>query len=61
MIYLIDHQDSFTWNVQHQFSNFDDVYCTNYFEINEVKNHYYGKNIKSNYHNQSLKLAKQFK
>ena len=33
----------------------------NYFEINEVKNHYYGKNIKSNYHNQSLKLAKQFK
>ena len=37
MIYLIDHQDSFTWNVQHQFSNFDDVYCTNYFEINENK------------------------
>ena len=37
MIYLIDHQDSFTWNVQHQFSNFDEVYCTNYFEINENK------------------------
>ena len=37
MIYLIDHQDSFTWNVQQQFSNFDEVYCTNYFEINENK------------------------
>ena len=35
MIYIIDHQDSFTWNVVHQFSQFDKVYCTNYFEINE--------------------------
>tara|TARA_B100000214_G_scaffold367718_1_gene338244 strand:- start:67 stop:624 length:558 start_codon:yes stop_codon:yes gene_type:complete len=37
MIYIIDHQDSFTWNVVHQFSKFDDVYCTNYFDINEKK------------------------
>ena len=25
MIYIIDHQDSFTWNVVHQFSKFDNV------------------------------------
>ena len=37
MIYIIDHQDSFTWNVVHQFSMFDKVYCTNYFEINNKK------------------------
>ena len=37
MIYIIDHQDSFTWNVVHQFSMFDDVYCSNYFEINQKK------------------------
>ena len=35
MIYLIDHQDSFTWNVAHQFSTFDEVYCSNYFEIDD--------------------------
>ena len=33
----------------------------NYYDINLVKNFSYGKSIKSNYHNQSLKLAKQFK
>ena len=37
MIYIIDHQDSFTWNVVHQFSKFDEVYCPNYFEINQRK------------------------
>ena len=37
MIYIIDHQDSFTWNVVHQFSKFDNVYCSNYFEINQKK------------------------
>ena len=37
MIYLIDHQDSFTWNVVHQFSKFDKVYCSNYFNINKKK------------------------
>ncbi len=34
MIYIIDHQDSFTWNVVHQFSKFDKVICSNYYEIN---------------------------
>ena len=37
MIYIIDHQDSFTWNVVHQFSIFDEVYFSNYFEINHKK------------------------
>ena len=37
MIYIIDHQDSFTWNVVHQFSKFDKVICSNYFEINQKK------------------------
>ena len=37
MIYVIDHQDSFTWNVVHQFSMFDEVYCSNYFEIDKIK------------------------
>ena len=37
MIYIIDHQDSFTWNVVHQFSMFDKVYCSNYYEINQNK------------------------
>ena len=33
MIYVIDHQDSFTWNVVHQFRKFDKVYCSNYFNV----------------------------
>ena len=37
MIYIIDHQDSFTWNVVHQFNAFDEVYCSNYFDLNEKK------------------------
>ena len=37
MIYIIDHQDSFTHNVVHQFENFDEVVCTNFNEINENK------------------------
>ena len=37
MIYIIDHQDSFTWNVVHQFSLFGKVYCSNYFNINKKK------------------------
>ena len=37
MIYIIDHQDSFTWNVVHQFSKFDNVHCTNYFDIDQKK------------------------
>ena len=35
MIYIIDHQDSFTWNVVHQFSQFDKVHCSNFFEIDQ--------------------------
>ena len=34
MIYVIDHKDSFTHNVVHQLSLFDEVRCTNYYEIN---------------------------
>ena len=26
MIYVVDHQDSFTWNVVHQFSKFSEVF-----------------------------------
>ena len=37
MIYIIDHQDSFTWNIVHQFSKFDKVFCSNYFNINKKK------------------------
>ena len=34
MIYVIDHNDSFTHNVVHQLSLFENVKCTNYDEIN---------------------------
>jgi len=37
MIYIIDHNDSFTYNVVHQFSLFDDVECDNYNSINDSK------------------------
>ena len=37
MIYIIDHEDSFTWNIVHQFSMFDEVFCTNYFNIDSKK------------------------
>ena len=37
MIYIIDHNDSFTYNVVHQFSLYDEVECDNYNEINERK------------------------
>ena len=37
MIYIIDHHDSFTQNVVHQFQNFDEVVCTNFNEINQNK------------------------
>ena len=33
----------------------------NYYKIEKIKDNFYGGGIKSNYHNQSLKLAKQFK
>ena len=34
MIYIIDHKDSFTYNVVHQFSNFDNVKCVDCNDIN---------------------------
>ena len=37
MIYVIDHKDSFTHNVVHQFSLFDNVECDNYNNIDEIK------------------------
>ena len=37
MIYIIDHNDSFTHNVVHQFSLFDNVECDNYDHINYNK------------------------
>ena len=37
MIYIVDHQDSFTWNIVHQFSKFDNVYCSNYYDLNLKK------------------------
>ena len=35
MIYIIDHNDSFTFNVVHQFSKFDEVICDNYDRVNK--------------------------
>ena len=37
MIYIIDHNDSFTYNVVHQFSLYDDVECDNYNAIDDNK------------------------
>ena len=37
MIYVIDHNDSFTHNVVHQFALFNKVECDNYDQINENK------------------------
>ena len=37
MIYVIDHNDSFTHNVVHQFSLFDEVLCDNYNKIDKEK------------------------
>ena len=37
MIYIIDHNDSFTYNVVHQFSLYDDVECDNYKSIDDSK------------------------
>ena len=38
MIYIIDHKDSFTYNVVHQFSKFDNkIECDNFDKINSIK------------------------
>jgi anthranilate synthase/aminodeoxychorismate synthase-like glutamine amidotransferase len=37
MIYIIDHNDSFTHNVVHHFSLYDEVVCDNYNKIDKTK------------------------
>ena len=37
MIYVIDHKDSFTHNIVHQFSLFDKVECDDFSQINKSK------------------------
>ncbi len=37
MIYVIDHKDSFTYNVVHQFSLFDKVECDNFTDLSKTK------------------------
>ncbi|MDB4081886.1 aminodeoxychorismate/anthranilate synthase component II [Candidatus Pelagibacter sp.] len=37
MIYIIDHKDSFTHNVVHQFEQYDNVECDNFNKISENK------------------------
>jgi len=37
VIYIIDHKDSFTHNIVHQFSNFTDVECSNFNNLNQKK------------------------
>ena len=39
MIYVIDHKDSFTHNVVHQLSIYDEVECSDFNEINYSKLH----------------------
>ena len=37
MIYIIDHEDSFTFNLAHLLGLYDKVYVSNYYEIDKLK------------------------
>ena len=37
MIYIIDHEDSFTYNLAHLLESIDKTYVSNFYEINKEK------------------------
>ncbi len=37
MIYLIDHEDSFTYNLAHLLDNIEPTFVSNYYEIDQTK------------------------
>ena len=37
MIYLIDHEDSFTYNLAHLLDDIEPTFVSNYYEINREK------------------------